>query len=72
MNVSDPTSLAALVKRDRERAITLIRSLAGKGTARYIAGALDRAAIPTLAGRPGATWKHSAVQRLAAEAGIRL
>jgi hypothetical protein len=68
----DTIPLAARIKRDRQCAIELLRSLAGKGTARYIAGALDRAAIPTLSGRPGATWKHSAVQRLAAEAGIRL
>jgi hypothetical protein len=64
--------LSVRIQRDRQRAIDLIRSLAGRATARYIAGALDRAAIPTLAGRSGATWKHSAVQRLAAEAGIRL
>jgi hypothetical protein len=70
---ADPLPLTERVRRDRQRAIDLIRSLAtSKATARYIAGALDRAQVPTLAGRPGATWKHSAVQRLAAEAGIRL
>ena len=64
--------LSVRIQRDRQRAIDLIRSLAGKATKRYIAGALDRAGIPTLAGRPGAKWPHSAVHRLAAEAGIRL
>ena len=68
----DTLPLTVRVKADREHAIQLIRSLAGRHTARYVARALDRAAIPTLAGRPGATWKHSAVQRLAAEAGIGL
>jgi len=72
MNDDTHIPLSVRIQRDRQRAIEVIRSLAGENTARFIAGALDRAGVPTLAGRPGATWKHSSVQRLAAEAGIKL
>jgi hypothetical protein len=64
--------LAARIRLDRTRAIAHIRSLAGGSTARYIATSLTQAGIPTPCGRPGAVWRHSSVQRLAAEAGLSL
>lgn len=55
----------------REQAIALIRTLAAAGNAQsYIAEALNRARVPTLSGKRGASWHAPGVARLAKAAGI--
>jgi hypothetical protein len=65
--------LAVRVAQERAAALALVRPLAGKGHAlTYLAGALNRAGIPTLGGRVGARWTHQGVRRLADAEGIKL
>ena len=69
--MTSPITDLATARSTREQATALIAQLAREGNARdYIVGALNRAKVPTLSGRPGTKWSAWSVEKLAKEAGV--